>query len=75
VEQFANHFYSDVMTNARSRDKMRGELDVDILARLSGGNIAVVTYYAKYIERRRKEINSDHLYSEIEQLAASIKDA
>jgi hypothetical protein len=53
-----------------------GVLDVDTLARIHGGRIvAIAANYAGYIDRRREEMGSVTLYSELELLADSIRAA
>lgn len=50
-------------------------LDLETLARISGGRVvAVWANYAGYIERRRRELNSPTLYSELGDLARSIRE-
>ncbi|WP_327001300.1 DUF4760 domain-containing protein [Dactylosporangium sp. NBC_01737] len=51
-----------------------GVLDVDTLARIHGGRIvAIATNYAEYIDRRREELGTTTLYSEIGALADAIR--
>jgi hypothetical protein len=47
-----------------------GVLDISTLARMQGGRIvAIVTNYADYIDRRRRELNSPTLYCELTTLS------
>jgi len=48
-------------------------LDISTLARMQGGRIvAIATNYADYIDRRRRELKSPTLYSELTTLAGEI---
>ena len=49
-------------------------LDLETITRMSGGRIiAVADNYAPYIERRRLELSSPSLYSEIQAMASLIR--
>jgi hypothetical protein len=52
-----------------------GVFDAETVAKMSGGRIiAAAVNYAPYIDRRRQELRSDTLYSELQAMAKLIQD-